>query len=539
MLLNLVAFADSLGFVVYYTIGMALLGAIAVAGFYTRMMWRYDTGRKWLAEIGFSWFVGLFLFMNITVNLAVFLAFGMRIVFEAIFISMSRGLGLKMKTSHSPIVTLLMIVLGIMMVSMLWNPPTLMKMLDVDEIEMAQPKQMQEGDVLDISYDDVKDIRVVSQEYASQLPRTELVETGFDVAGWRSRVDVYPVDGKLRWISVYEPTIFLKKGEPSPYYVIINAMNPGDREKVAASIKYSERDPFWSLIAGRDVLNTNLRLRLSHPGYRYGDGYYVPELDSWIYPYGVYDYNVLPLAFIYKQVGVAVLDANGQVTLHELGSIPAGVGKYLVLEEKYAEERMTAWARYNAWKDPIDYIFRQPQIFEPAEDLFYQYESVDDRFYALVQFEPMGGQRKSIVSWAEVVANGEGVGELQMFDARDLGLIGPVKATSIIESEVSQYSRTGLEWVVLQPQFKYIRGRYVYVAPIYAGRGVKITIKGIGVVDAKTEQVKVLLWKDVLTGEASGAAGETEAEVPTELPENCELMYTTETHEFYACEAAS
>jgi hypothetical protein len=257
----------------------------------------------------------------------------------------------------------------------------------------------------------------------------------------------------------------------------------------------------------------------------------VPEIDSWIYPYGIMDYNLFPFATIYKQLGIAVFSCEDASTkLYELGSIPKELQKYLILEEYFAEERLSAWARYHKWIGVIDYQFRHPEIFEPAEDLFYQYEADKDRFYALLQFEPIGVQRKGIVTWAEVDANKEEPGKILMYDARALGLIGPVKATSIIESEVSQYSKPGYEWVVFQPQFKFIKGRYVYVAPIYAGTGVRITIKAIGIVDAKTEQVKLLFWKDIIEKEIEEEVPMIEINVTA-----CEKIYETPEKVFYVC----
>ena len=530
MLLELVKLVDSFGFLFYYTIWTFILGAIAFFGFYGRLEGRLPMGRRIEVEALFSWALGLMFFSGLTANFAIAVAIAIRILLEAgyrFFMSMTRR-----RPKPFNIFSALSIGILLVLASSLWNPPVAMRLLDVDDVELLAPEELApESSVENILFQDLTDIRIVSQEYAAQLPRTELVETGYGIAGSYASVDVFPESGKLSWISVYEPSVFLKLGKPSPYYVSINAFNPADRKKVNASIKYSERNWLLSFIAsGGEVLNTHLRLKLFHPGYIYGDGYFVPELNSWIYPYGVIDYAVLPFAVVYKQVGISVLDEKGEVSLYELGSVPEEYTGYLTMETSYAIARSLTWAKYHKWKDPIDYYLAQPEIFEPAEDLFYQYESDTERFYALMQFEPRGAERKGIVTWAEIEANGPDVGKITMYDTRDLGLIGPVKAKSIIESEVSQYSKPGFEWVAFQPQFKYIDERYVYIAPIYAGRGVSRTIKAVGIVDAKTEQARIFFWKDVLT-EEGGAE-----EIKKELPKDCELIYVTEDREFYACE---
>jgi len=548
MLIGLVEIIDQLGFVFYATVWMLLLGTISVAGFYTRVIshQRRKKPKFFLTEILLSWFVGTLLFFNTTANFALFVAIALRIFFEALFIGYVWFFGLERHPHYIKIRFALFALLILLLVTSFWNPPVALRLLGVDDVELLEPLPMDStASIQSITYADLKDVRIVSQEYASQLPKTELVETGYTVAGSRGKVDVYPADNSLRWISVYEPTVFLKKGKPSPYYVEINAMNPGDRKKVQSEIKYSERDFFWSFISSKgQVLSTKLRLRLFHPGLLFGDGYFVPEEDGWVYPYGVVDYEILPFTTIYKQLGIAFLDDNtGQVTIHKFGQVPERFHKYLLLEEYFAEERLGTWAAYHKWEGVLQYHFSQPEIFEPAEDLFYQYEADEDRFYALLQFEPKGSQRKSIVAWAEVAANGPNQGEIVMVDARDLGLIGPVKATSIIETEVSQYSKAGFDWIVFQPQFKFIKGRYVYVAPIYAGEGVRITIKAIGIVDAKTEQVKIIFWRDIVEGnedtvavvEGTGTEGsEIGTTEPTDISE-CELIYSTGDKNIYAC----
>ena len=528
MLLELVKLVDSFGFLFYYSIWTFLLGAIAFFGFYGRLEGRLPAKHRLGLEAIFSWALGLMFFSGFTANFAIFAAVIVRILLETgyrLFLSISMQ-----KPKFVNIYSILSVGVLILLASSLWNPPISMKLLDVDNITLLGPESLgSERNLQNIRFSDLTDIRIVSQEYAAQLPKTELVETGYDIAGTYASVDVFPEKGELTWISVYEPTVFLKLGKPSPYYVSINAFNPADRQKVNASIKYSERNWLLSFIASSgEVLNTHLRLRLFHPGYMYGDGYFVPELNSWIYPYGVIDYNILPFAVVYKQVGISVLDENGTVSLYELGSVPEEYIGYLTMETNYAIQRSLTWAKYHKWTDPINYYLAHPEIFEPAEDLFYQYETDTKRFYALMQFEPRGAERKSIVAWAEIEGNGVDVGKITMYDARDLGLIGPVKAKSIIESEVSQYSKPGFEWTAFQPQFKYISNRYTYIAPIYAGRGVSRTIKAVGLVDAKTEQVKIFFWKDVLTED-------DRIEEVKELPKDCELIYTTEERDFYAC----
>lgn len=547
MLIGLVEFIDTLGLPFYATVWMLILGGASVGGFYTRISGHKGKARiPWAGEIFLAWFMGILVFFNTTANFAVFLAVALRIFFEALFVGYTWFFGMDKHPHYAKIRFALFAVLLLLIFSSLWNPPVALRLLGVDDVELLTPVQPDAASTIQsIVYEDLKDVRIVSQEYASQLPRTELVETGYTVAGRYGTVDVYPADGGLRWISVYEPTVFLKKGQPSPYYVEINAMNPGDRQKVAASVKYSERDFFWSFLASKgQVLSTKLRLRLYHPGLLFGDGYYVPEEKGWVYPYGVIDYEILPLTTIYRQLGVAFLDGEtGKVTIHKFGTVPANLQQYLLLEEYFAEERLGVWAAYHKWDGVLSYHFSQPEIFEPAEDLFFQYDEADNNFYALLQFEPRGSQRKSIVSWAEVAANGPNQGEITMYDARDLGLIGPVKATSIIESEVSQYSKAGFDWIVFQPQFKFIKGRYVYVAPIYAGQGVRITIKAIGVVDAKTEQVKILFWGDIIEGVAdaaqptgSGAAGNATSAATGQVDTaECELIYTAGEKNIYAC----
>jgi len=547
MLLPLVEIIDQLGFAFYTTVWMAALGLIAFGGFYTRVTTHRRGQRRrffWLSEILISWFVGLIMFFNTTANFALFMAVALRIFLEFLFVFYVWFFGLQRHPHYVKIRSILFMILLVLLFSSLWNPQIKLQMLGVDKLELLEPQPLDPlASIQQITHEDLKDIRIVSQEYAAQLPRTELVETGYTVGGRNGAVDVYPSDGKLQWVTVYEPTVFLKKGKPSPYYVIINAMDPGDRRKVRTEIKYSERDAFWSFIAsGGEVLSTKLRLKLFHPGLIFGDGYYVPSIDSWIYPYGIIDYNIAPLATIYRQLGIAVLDdQTGSVALHKLDSVPEEYSQLLILEEFFAEERLGLWAAYHKWTGVLNYHFSQPEIFEPAEDLLYQYDADTNNFYALLQFEPAGSTRKSIVAWAEVAANGQENGQIKLYDARDLGLIGPVKASSIIESEVSQYSKAGFAWVVLQPQFKYIRGRHVYVAPIYAGEGVRITIKGIGIVDAKTEQVKIIFWKDIIGGEGEGTS-ESGGEIPAGGQpvsgvdtSECNLIYTTESENIYVC----
>jgi len=529
MLIELVRLADSLGFFLYYTVWMLILGGIAVGGFYGRLARMPQVPFRRGTDILLSWFFAVALFSSLTANFAIVAAIGVRVLLEAGYAILLSAVQPGRKRSNAFVLPAAIVF--VVLISSLWNPPATLGLLGVDNISLNAPRQLESNaNVQDIQFSDLKDIRIVSQDYAAQLPKTELIETGYDVAGSFEAVDVFPENGKLDWISVYEPSVFLKYGVPSPYYVRINAFNPGDRDKVSASIKYSERNWLLSFIASKGhVLNTYLLLELAHPGYMYGDGYFVPGLNSWIYPYGITDYNLLPFTVVYKQLGLSVIDENGTVSLFELGSIPDKYNRYSTMDTNYAIARSVAWGNYHKWTDPLTYILSHPEIFEPAEDLFYQYDSDTGRFYALLQFEPVGNDRKGIVSWAEIEANGPDAGRITMYDARDLGLIGPVKAKSIIESEVSQYSKPGFEWAAFQPQFKYMKGRYVYVAPIYAGGGVSRTIKAVGIVDAKTEQVKILFWKDVLpeeTADTKPAKG---------LPKGCELIYTTADSEIYAC----
>ncbi|MBU4300147.1 MAG: hypothetical protein ABIF85_02805 [Nanoarchaeota archaeon] len=498
----------NLGFLGFYTLWAFLVGSIAVFG-----LLRGLVKRGHLENIILSWFVGAILVTASPIGSLVFAGF-FRLIAEGIKITGLRK-GIKrihlmdeetpptrLKFAHPKLFAgtiAILIFLGI--TTLIFAPP-----LEVDWYKMRGSDTVIVEDakstlVLDIKWEDIQNMRLVSQEYALQVPKTMVTETGWSLSSdWDG---IYSINNTLYWVMAYEPARLANNGEPSPAYIIVNAQNPSDRKKINENIEFSEeRRDFVSLayqIATGKIRDVKTKYWMKYPFFTYGDTVFTHDSEGspvWFAPVKMRYPTKFIVKFYTEQVGIVVLNNNGVVTFYSEAEIRSGnAPKWLLegqvlIDEDYSEERAAVWAKYASWKGFLNYYLQHENVFELARNMYFQYDKDTGRTYGLLQLEPEGRTRKAITQYIEIQADGKDYGTAKIYDTRTLGLIGPERALDDVRGEISLYS----DWYALQPLFKKIKDGYFYVAPVYSGVREAMVLKAVAVVDAKSEQVKLFGW---------------------------------------------
>lgn len=497
----------NLGFFGFYTLWAFFVGSIAVFGLFRDLVKR---GHLW--NILLSWFVGAIIITVSPIGGLVFAVF-FRLIAEGIKITGFRKVKrvrlmdeeippMQLKFAHPKLfagTVAILIFLGI--TTLIFAPPLevdwyKMRGIDTVVVEGAKPTP-----VSDIVWDDIQNMRLVSQEYALQVPKTMVAETGWSLSSdWDG---VYAINNTLYWVMAYEPARLANNGKPSPAYIIVNAQNPSDRRKINEDIEFSEeRRDIISLayqIATGKIRDAKTKYWMAYPFFTYGDTVFTHDSEgkpAWFAPVKLRYPTKFIIKFYTEQVGITVLDNGGAVKFYSEAEIRGGnAPKWLLegqvlIDEDYSEERADVWARYAAWKGFLSYYFQHENVFELARDMYFQYDKDTGRTYGLLQLEPEGKTRKAITHYIEIEAPGKNYGNVKIHDTRTLGLIGPERALDDVRGEISLYS----DWYALQPLFKKIKDGYFYVAPVYSGINEAMALKAVAVVDAKSEQVKLFVW---------------------------------------------
>ncbi|MAH43053.1 hypothetical protein CL614_05020 [archaeon] len=558
-----IAFFQSLGFFGFQIVWALIIGFIAIFA-----LNGISKGKGIIKDIIGAWVLGLFLVNSSAIGALVAAVFirlfltGLIVMFKSLKfddfkeIKFEEGMVKEKKVKKIKNVakipkeikkgiSILMVTIAILLVlgvgAALFIPPTLMDVYRVDDITMEKVTASSGISVDDITWNDIKHDRLVSQEYALQIPKTMVTETGWQLSDdWDG---VYPVPNKdgidtLSWIMVYEPDKLINIGEPSPAYIRVNAEDPADREKIMEELPYSEErggiiEIIYQILTGK-IRDVKFLMWLKYPFYEYGDTIFTHDADDnpvWIAPVKMSMPTSFITTFYTDQVGMATFDSNGEIVVYTREEIAAGnapewLTEQILIDEDYTEMRIHTWAKYNSWENFIQYTFEHEQVFEIAQDLFFQYDFDSKRNFALLQLEPEGRERKAITQYIEVESSTDNYGEIKVFDVRELGLIGPVRALDDVKGQISLYS----DWRAQQPIFKEIRGRYFYVIPVYSGFGEGMVLRAVAVVDAKTEQVKLFRWADI-TGEGNEVPlpGETTTTAVTttiDVADGCTVVST-------------
>ncbi|MFH1432573.1 MAG: hypothetical protein ABIG84_05115 [archaeon] len=523
----------SLGFFGFYTLWAFLVGGIAVFGFISRF-----TTKKIIRDILFSWIVGVAIITSSPIGGLVFAVF-----FRLFVIGISKNVSMKIikdaftkekveviKFSRRKLITAIIFILVFLRVlTVVFAPPMEVDWYNMKDAKIMTVDNKEASDVMNLEWDDIKDMRIVAQEYALQVPKTMVTESG-----WRLSNDwdgVYAIDDTLYWVMAYEPTRLANNGAPSPAYIIVNAQNPSDRVKIKETIEFSEERkglaPFlYQAITGK-IRDVNFNLWLKHPYFTYGDTVFTHDDDGkpvWFAPAKLDIPTIFVTKFYTIQVGVIVLENDGSTTLYTENQIKGGdappwlLADQVLIDEDYSEIRVARWAEFASWKGFLNFYFTHEDVFEIAQDLYFQYDKSGDRSFGLVQLEPEGPTRKAITQYIEIESSGKNYGDVTIYDTRALGLIGPERALADVRGEISLYS----DWYALQPLFKQIKGGFYYVVPVYSGVMESMTLKSVAVVDAKTEQVKLFPWgsQEIITpGAPSGNETIT-------TPTNCRIIET-------------
>ncbi len=522
----------SLGFVGFFTVWALLVGSIAVFGVFGKL--KRNAGSLSM-HLAVSWLAGYFLVSLSPVGSLVMAAI-IRLLAtgaSAVIVAGKSDEDMPIRISrkgflYAAVTVGAIVLLGI--ASLLFSPPMQLQWYHAGDATVVKLEDRAATDVKEIRWDDIKDSRIVAQEYALQLPKTLVTETG-----WRLSYDwdgIYPINNTLYWVMAYEPDKLINFAEDSPAYIIINAQNPSDRRKIAENIHYSEErggpNILYQLANGR-IRDVKFNLWLKYPFFDYGDAIFTHDDEgnpAWIAPARMSFPTIFITTFFVEQVGVVSIDSDGKVSFYSTGEIregqaPPWLERQVLIDEDYTELRLGVWAKYNSWENFISYYFKHENVFEMAQDLYFQYDRENSRNYALVQLEPEGALRKSITQYAEIESSGRDFGKITVYDTRSLKLIGPARALDDVRGQISLYS----DWYALQPIFRNIRDGYFYVVPVYSGVRESMVLRAVAVVDAKTEQVKLFKWEDVESGLADeeGAAEET---IDINKTEKCAIIAT-------------
>lgn len=527
-------FFISLGFFGFYTLWAFLVGSIAVFGFISHF-----TKKKIIRDILLSWIVGIALITASPIGGLVGAVF-----FRLLTVGISKKMCVEtIKDTFTKddidttkfrkgkmITAVILVFVFLRLMTVVFAPPMEVDWYDMKDAKIVTIDDGEKSDVMNLEWDDIKDMRIVAQEYALQVPKTMVTETG-----WRLSNDwdgIYVLDDTLYWVMAYEPTRLANNGAPSPAYIIVNAQNPSDRIKIKETIEYSEERKglvsfLYQIVTGK-IRDVNFNLWFKHPYFSYGDTVFTHDDDEkpvWFAPVKL----DLPTIFITKfyttQVGVIVLENDGQTTLYTENQIKAGdapewlLENQVLIDEDYTEIRVDKWAEFASWKGFLDFYFTHENVFEIAQDLYLQYDKPENRGYGLIQLEPEGPTRKAITHYLEIESVGMNYGDVTIYDTRGLGLIGPERALADVRGEISLYS----DWYALQPLFKQIEGGFYYVVPVYSGVRESMTLKSIAVVDAKSEQVKLFPWgaQEIITPGEAPEGNKTIA-----MPTNCRIIET-------------
>lgn len=518
----------SLGFAGFYTLWALFVGSIAVLGIFKRSL---------VYNVLMSWTFGIFLVSLSPIGSLVLAVFIRMFVLgfskltkeeiERIFVFEDRK---KTKTHRILWLVFPLFALFVLYIfTIIFSPPLEVgwyKMKDAPIIELSREPS---STVSEITWEDVKGMRLVSQEYALQIPKTLITETGWKLSDrWDG---VYPINGTLYWVSSYEPSTIINAGNPSPAYVLISGQDPSDRKKIYENIEYSEErgkipEILYQIWKGR-IRDIGLILWLKYPFFEFGDPILTHNEKGpvWIKPAKMSLPTMFLVKFYTDQVGIVAIENDGTVTFYSTaqirsGSVPAWLESQILIDENYNELRVYKWAKYNYWSDFLNYNFQHENVFEIAQDLYFQYDKKNNRNYALIQLEPEGRERKSITHFIEIESSGRNFGNMTIYDSRKLELIGPERALDDVRGEVSIYKN----WYPLQPLFKKIRDGYFYVVPVYSGDFEAMVLRGVAVVDAKREQVKLFKWAEV--PEQTATQGETEQSQSDNSPKGCTIIST-------------
>ncbi|NOR85790.1 hypothetical protein GQ473_06755 [archaeon] len=526
----------SLGFFGFYTIWAILVGGIAVFGFISKF-----TRKKIIRDVFVSWFIGVLIITSSPIGGLIFAVFlRMFLIGFKSIISIETLKSTFIKPDAKPIAfpkhkiikfTIILIILFGFLAA-IFAPPMEVDWYNMRNTNTVTPEITTTSDVSQIKWDDIKDMRIVAQQYALQVPKTMVTETGWKLSNdWDG---IYSINNTLYWVMVYEPTRFANIGEPSPAYIIVNAQNPSDRVKINEKIEYSEERkglvPFlYQIITGK-IRDVNFNLWYAHPYFTYGDTVFTHDDKGepvWFAPAKLN----LPTIFVTKlyttQVGVIVLENNGVTTFYTESQIKAEetpewfLKNQVLIDEDYTAMRIDRWAKYANWKGFLNFHFKHENVFEIARDIYFQYDKPEDRTYGLMQLEPEGPTRKAITQYVEIEAYGKNYGHVTIYDTRALGLIGPERALADVRGEISLYS----DWYALQPLFKQIKNGFYYVVPVYSGVYESMTLKSVAIVDARTEQVKLFPWgtQEVIDVDEVVDDGTVS---PITTPTNCEIIET-------------
>ncbi|MBI4177682.1 MAG: hypothetical protein HY516_04960 [Candidatus Aenigmarchaeota archaeon] len=496
-----VNFFLSLGFAGFYTLWAFFVGVVASFGIF---------GRSPVRNSVMSWIFGIFLVSLSPIGSVVLAAFIRMFIFglskltkaeiERIFVfEDARG-------ARPRRFLWVLAPFGILFVmsaaTAVLSPPMEVEWYKMGGAGIVELTSEPSSTVSEIAWDDVKGMRLVSQEYALQIPKTLITETGWKLSdSWDG---VYPINGTLYWVSSYEPATLINSGNPSPAYVLISGEDPSNRKKIYESIEYSgERgkmlDILYQLWKGK-IRDINVVAWLNYPFFEFGDPILAHNEKGpvWIKPAKMNFPTMFLVRFYTDQVGVMTIENDGKVSFYSTeqireGGAPPWLEKQVLIDEGYSELRVYKWAKYKYWTNFLNYYFQHENVFEIAQDLYFQYDKQNERNYAVIQLEPEGRERKSITHFIEIESSGKNFGNITIYDSRRLELIGPERALDDVRGEVSIYKN----WYPLQPLFKKIKDGYFYVVPVYSGDFEAMVLRGVAVVDAKREQVKLFKWAEV------------------------------------------
>lgn len=483
----------SLGFAGFYSLWAIIVGALAIFGLKNR--------KKVVRNLLFSWFLGIFLISASptgSIVAAVFIR-----IFATGFLRIFQIRNEAIVVKNKPII--LVAGVGILIVasiaSAVFAPPLEVEWYKMNNVSIVRIDKTTTNNTLTL--DDIKGARIVSQEYALQIPKTMVTETGWHLSyDWDG---IYPINNTLYWVIVYEPSTLINSANPSPAYILVNSEDPADRKKIIESIPFSEErsDPIsiiYQIING-GIRDVKIKLWLTYPFFSYGDTIFThDELGNpvWIAPVKLDIPTFFLVKFYTEQVGVALVDDKGFVKFYSTeeirnGNAPDWLEKQILIDEDYTEMRVRKWAKYKYWKGFLNYHFQHENVFETVQDLYFLYDKPNDRRYALLQLEPEGYERKAITHFIDVEASARNFGNITIYDVRGLDLIGPERALDDVRGEISIYKN----WYALQPIFKKIKGGYYYVVPVYSGQYESMVLRAVAVVDAKTEKVTLFKWGEI------------------------------------------
>ncbi len=511
----------SLGFVGFYTVWAFIVGAIGTFGIFKK---------DFAGNVTTSWLWGVVLVSLSPIGsviAAVFVrmfVFGLskltRMEIERIFV-FEEHKAPKLKQRLLWLFLPFVILIVLYSSSLVIAPPLEVGWYKMDNAKIIELSAQPTSSVADISWNDVKGMRLVSQEYALQIPKTMITETGWKLPShWNG---IYPINGTLYWISSYEPSTLINSGNPSPAYILVSGQDPSDRKKIPDRIEYSDERGSLAQIAYQawtgKIRDLDLILWLKYPFFEFGDSILTHDDKGpvWIKPARMSLPTMFLVKFYTDQVGVVAVDNTGSAKFYSSEDIRAGrspswLEKQILIDEDYSEQRIFVWAKYKYWKNFVNYYFQHEDVFEIAQDLYFQYDKDNERNYAVVQLEPEGRERKSITHFIEIESSGKNFGGVTIYDSRKLELVGPERALDDVRGEVSIYKN----WYPLQPLFKKIRDGYFYVVPVYSGDLESMVLRGVAVVDAKTEQVKLFKWAEVPEAPKDGPSPIGAVQVPSD-----------------------